>query len=255
MPSAPKVPKPPTPGEQIEVNRQTASDYATLSHQDSFSPYGSLTYTKTGTDANGLPIYSGTTSLSPQQQALLNILQGTQAGAGADAASLIDAGDYGAGAPDLSMGANSIVRANMENFADHHQPFFERDTSNLDNQLRNQGLMPGTEAYNNQMAELKRTQGNTVSGYLASMQPHAFQQAVTGYEQPLKTGLQLASLGRPASLPNELAPMPQQQQTAPPNLSQMYQGQMAGYNAQMGQHGGMMNGLFGTIGNVLPFLL
>ena len=61
-----------------QINTPAAVESQAGSNYNQFDPYGSVTYSQTGTGPGGVPIYSSNTSLSPTQQGLLNTLQGTQ---------------------------------------------------------------------------------------------------------------------------------------------------------------------------------
>src|ERR1700675_4003082 len=93
-------PKPPDPqqiagqsmqlaGQQGQLNTQLGQIAQAGSNYNQYDPYGSLTYQQTGTGPGGTPIYSSSVNLSPQQQTLLNQLQGTQTTAGQQAGSLL----------------------------------------------------------------------------------------------------------------------------------------------------------------------
>lgn len=60
---------------------------------------------------------------------------------------------------DEQNGANAAYHAQV----DLLQPQMQQDTTNLDAQLRLQGLTPGSEAYNNAAQNLSRTQGQVLS--------------------------------------------------------------------------------------------
>src|ERR1700685_1141271 len=77
----------------IGVQNQAGSNY------NQSDPYGSLNYSQTGTGPNGTPIYSSNVNLSPTQQNLLNLLQGSQTTAGGQSGSLLTGANYGASSP------------------------------------------------------------------------------------------------------------------------------------------------------------
>lgn len=262
MPSPPKVPKPPAPAEtaaaQIGVNREAMRDYSTISSVGQETPFGTLNYEIVGYDANGLPIRRAVSNLSPEQQGLLNTLQGTQGTAGQAGQTLLSNANYGE-VPDLSMDAGSRVQANLKNFTDYWNPFFDKQIQDLDNQLRNQGIMPGSTAYQRTMNEAKQTQNQTISGFLAQMQPTAFNQAVTSYGLPFQTASSLAQFGAPSSLPNQFVRVPESQQTKPPDIgniqAQFNQAQQFGYNAQLAQQQALLGGISSIGAAALPFLI
>src|SRR5258706_5226895 len=92
--STPNTPVAPDPslvaGTQAGYNTAagTASQAGSMVNQS--NPFGSLSYTQTGTGPNGVPIYSANTSFNPQIQSILNNLWGGAAGS-------LASGNYGAG--------------------------------------------------------------------------------------------------------------------------------------------------------------
>lgn len=261
MPSPPKIPKSPSPAEtaaaQIGVNREAAKDFATLTNISQNTPFGSLNQEIIGYDANGLPIRRVNTQLSAAQQALLNALQGTQGTLGNQAGSLFNAANYGE-LPDLSGNAGSIVQENLRHFVDYWQPFHRQQTEQLDNQLRNQGLTPGTEAYDRAMRSLQANQGQQISGFISSAQPIAFNQALETYKTPLNVGQALLNLSRPASLTESLVKPPENQQFQPPNMNniQATTNQANQFAAQMAmqQQSALLSGIAGIGSALLPFM-
>ena len=111
------------------------------------TPYGSLSYQQTGTDAQGNPIWSANQQLSPQLQQLT---QSSLAGLQASQANPM----YGINPGDTY--SNAI----MQRLA----PQQKQQTEALDAQLANQGIMPGSEAYN----RAKVLQGQTQNDALTS---------------------------------------------------------------------------------------
>lgn len=73
--SKPKAPAAPDPTQvaaaQTQQNKDTAIANAALNRIDQVTPWGSLTYTQSGVDANGIPKYTQNVNLSPEQQKLL----------------------------------------------------------------------------------------------------------------------------------------------------------------------------------------
>lgn len=262
MPSPPKVPTPPSPAEtaasQIDVNRQGASDFATLAGVNQQTPFGSLAFNVIGHDEHGVPIRSATTTLAPAQQALLDILTGSQRTAGTAGQNLLTNASYGE-VPDLSTVTGGVVDTNLQRFLGHVSPYFEQQTQQLDTQLRNQGLLPGSQAYDRAMRSLRDNQFQSVQGFEAQMEPEAFRQATTSYTLPLTTAQTLIGMGQPASLPSNLVATPQAQQFQPPNLGQLQQtaNQAAqfNYNAQLQQQMSLLNGIASLGSAGLAFLL
>jgi hypothetical protein len=73
--SSPKAPAAPDPNvvasAQTQQNKDTAIANAALNRINQVTPWGNLTYTQNGVDANGIPQYTQTIELSPDQQKLL----------------------------------------------------------------------------------------------------------------------------------------------------------------------------------------
>jgi len=73
--SSPKPPPAPDPNvvaaAQTQQNKDTAIANAALNRIDQVTPWGNLTYSQNGVDANGIPKYTQTINLSPEQQKLL----------------------------------------------------------------------------------------------------------------------------------------------------------------------------------------
>ena len=111
----PDVPKPTDPNQvansQAALNLKSATGQQNLNQIDQTNPYGSVKYTQTGTNPDGTPKYSANTSLSPQQQALLDQLQSTQSTAGRAAGSVLsaNAGKYGS-ATDFADASSGLTK-------------------------------------------------------------------------------------------------------------------------------------------------
>src|SRR5690606_24668547 len=87
----------------------------------------------------------------PQQQAGFGGFSGSGTSTNVNAPQFSDA--------TAQQGRQAAFDANTEML----KPQMEQDTKNLDAQLRLQGLMPGTEAYNNAAQNLSRTQGQQLN--------------------------------------------------------------------------------------------
>jgi hypothetical protein len=192
------------------------------------TPYGSLQYTQTGTDAQGNPIWSANQSLSPQLQALTQqSLTGLQ--------NSLTNPAYG-----INPG-QTYSDAIMQRL----QPQQRQAQERLDAQLANQGIMPGSEAYN----RAKTLQSQSLNDQLTS--------AIVG---GMQTGLQAntaqnqtAANIRALSNPNYINPY-SQAATSGPDYTGAYAtsqaADIAARNAQLAQKNNLTSGLFniGTAG-------
>lgn len=193
------APQPADPGKTAEIQakynldayRQTMAGNA----MNQSNPYGNLTYESWIDPTTGQTRYSATQTLSKENQGLLNSLYGTKGIAGQQASNVLR--DAYTGAPNIVGTADSLTQQALGAQLDYLKPFFTQQTNQLDNQLRNQGLMPGTEAYDNAMNTMRQNQGQTVSGAIEKLQPQAFQQALASYQLPAQMAQTLSSLGAP----------------------------------------------------------
>jgi len=235
-------------GNQAALNKTAAIDSQQGSMVNQSNPFGSLTYTQTGTSADGTPLYTANTQYTGTNADLLNILQGTQKTAGQAGQNLISGANYGAAQPGDVIGnaTKGLTQQAMAQQVAYLQPQFDYDTSKLDTKLKNQGLNPGTPGYDQAMNALKQSQGQTVTGFEASMEPQMYQQATQNYLLPAQLGGTLAGLGSPTaptwnSTPNFNVQSPDL--IGATNSAQ--QAQQAQYQAQLAQSNNMMSGLFG----------
>jgi hypothetical protein len=258
----PAVPKPEASSSvaanAAKLNQQTLAGTQTAQNTNQFTPFGSLVYNPIGTDQFGNTQYASTTNLSPQQQAILTNLQGSQIGLGGAGGNLVNASfDMYSAPPDFSELSGPQTQLNMARQASYMQPFFTQQNEQLDNQLRNQGIMPGTEAYTRAIRTLTDTQNQSMMSFLNQTQPIAFQQAQAQYNQPLQTLQGIFGLTQPASLTSNLVSTPR------PNLQGVDYGSIANqynqaasqqYQAKLGQYNALMSGIFGA-GNAAMMMI
>lgn len=266
---------PPTPadpgqvaGTQAGFNQQAGvqSQAGSITPQNNW--LGSTNYTQTGTGPGGIPLYSESTQLSPQQQQLYNILTGTQTSAGQQGQNLLQGANYGAPGNDpttaIGTGTSGISGQMMSGYMKQMQPFFTQQTQQLDTQLRNQGLSPSPTAnpsdpstwgpYERAMYQNQTTQSNQVAGEAAQFQPQAFQEATSLYTLPATLGTQLAQFGQYTSPTSQLVQTPGLNISAPNyegDVAQQEAALEANYQAQVAQQNALMSGLFSFGGNIL----
>ena len=253
MPKAPKVPAAPDP--KVTAQAQTQSNLATLHATQAAqnigqnNQYGSLGYQITGSDPEGNPLYTATSTLSPDQQQILDNLENSQKGLGGTGFNLVNdvSGLYGE-APDFSEQAGTQTKINMDRHLAYTDPFRQQQTEQLDNQLRNQGLFPGSKAYDRAMLKLRDDQSQSIQNFLNTSQPIAFNQAVQQYNQPLETIGKIFGLTQPANLQQSFVgtPKPTMGSTDVAGITaSAFDSSMKNYQAQLAQHNAMMNGIFG----------
>lgn len=160
-PSPPPAPDPAaTAAAQMQMNKDTALTQAALNRTDQVTPTGSVTWQRTGElDPTGLERWRQITSLSPDQQRLLDLSESAQITYGEAANkqlqqvqdTLARPIDF-AGLPGLSDAATNRQAAANAMYG-RIAPQQEQQRAALDARLRNQGLTPGSEAWTNAWRE------------------------------------------------------------------------------------------------------
>lgn len=248
-PDPPKIADPNVvAGNQATLNKTAGVDSQQGSMVNQTNPFGSLSYSQTGTSPDGTPLYTANTQYTGANADLLNILQGTQKTAGQQGNALISGANYGTQQPGDVIGnaTSGLTKDAMAKQVAYLQPQFDQDISKLDTKLRNQGFAPGQPGYDQAMNGLKQSQGQTVTGFEASMEPAMYQQATQNYLMPAQLGGTLAGLGSPTaptwnSTPNLNIQSPDL--IGATNSAQAAQEKT--YQDQLAQSNSMMSGLFG----------
>lgn len=205
------------------------------------TPYQSLQYSQTGTDANGNPIWGATQSLAPQfQGSLSNLAQNV----GQTTQNAFNPTNL------PSMGINP-----SENYSDaimrRLQPQIQHQTEMSDAQLANQGIVPGTEAYTNAKRVLGQQQNDLLTsaqiggigvGQQANQQ--AYNQQLQTYNNPLQ---QLGAFNQ-ATQAGYVNPYNQAAVAGPDYLGAQATSNaaaIAAQNARNAQTANMQSGLYG----------
>ena len=108
------------------------------------------------TNADGTPRTVATTKLNAPQQGLLNAQTGAATSAASTAGNIIgaNAGQWAAGP---NMDETGITKALMGWGHEYLDPGFEHDAATQDAKLANQGIAPGSEAYDSAVKARGRT--------------------------------------------------------------------------------------------------
>lgn len=236
--SSPKPPKALNPtkvaNQQLATNVKAGEQQSAFNRIDQTDAFGNkLNYTKTGTDANGNPIYNVGQSLGGLGQqysgGLANLGQQYFNQAGNVA---------GLGSNDAFDKAYGYATANLE-------PRFEQSRAAMENRLRNQGLDPTSEAYKSGMNDLALQQNESRNNLVSGLQNQMFNQGLQQRQQgmsELTPGVQFSNNVLNPSYANvpgvniinpDMAGLAQSQ----------YQGQMNQYNAAMQNQSGLLGGL------------
>ena len=210
------------------------------------TPFGSLNYSQTGTDAYGNPTYTATQSYSPE------VMQGLSGLTGQINQNI--AGGFNPQLPSYGINPNeTYTDAIMRRL----EPLQQRQQNQLENQLANQGIMRGSEAYNNAMTDFNQKMNDQLtSAVVGGMQTglsanqQAYQQALQNYNLPLS---QLSSY-RTATAPTYVN-APTQAAVAGPDVLGAYTSNIAAeiekQKADAAQQAALTGGLFQLGGSVL----
>jgi len=209
------------------------------------NPYGSLNYQQTGTDQFGNPTYTANQSIAPNLQNAVNNSQNA-----------ISNYSFGSFNPTNlpSVGINpgqTYQQAEMSIL----QPQLDRQRSQTQTQLANQGIQPGSEAYNNAMYDLENNQNNLLAnvttqgiGVGLNANNQAFNQQQNAYNTNLAAPFTYANNVKSLATPSYV------QTPAGPNylgaVNQQYTNQLGAYNAGQANQTNQSNGLLG-LGGVL----
>jgi hypothetical protein len=250
-----EAPPPPDPNVTArlaaEQNRQTAITQYGLNATNQVTPYGNLTYDQIGKWENGDPRYQATTTLSPEQQNLYNLTSQTQSNLGNIGVEQSNKIRGILNTPFQLDNAASEGRIN-ELASARLNPMLDRRRDALETKLYNQGVMPGTEAYREAMAEDTRGQNDALNQLLLTGRGQANQELLTQRNQPLNEISALMS-GSQVQQPNFVGTP--QTNVAPVDyagiVNNNYQGQMAQYSADQAKQGAMYGAIGGMAGTAL----
>jgi len=246
--SAPKAPDPvATSQAQQQYNIQAAQEQQKQNEINQGNQYGTINYIPDSSSPSG---YRLQTSLSPEQKNLYDQFTNTQGVFGASAPGLVqNAANFYGQTPNID---GSAVTKQLNNWQQQYlQPIFNQQSSNVEAQLRDQGLTPGSEAYNNAKNLLARNQGDVTNQYLGQNQAQGYQQALQNYQLQQQNAGAQAQLGETmfgASAPQG----PTQLQTPTAQIQPAnYQGAVqSNYDQQMKNYENTWNnvGKLGTAG-------
>lgn len=256
-----KTPKPPaypdpakTAETQYGYNVKTGQSNQAMNMVDQSNPLGTKNYFVSGIDpVTGLPTYSQDVQYTPEQQALLNTLQGTKGNVGTAGENLSgDVLSMYSQAPDLSTATNSRVSQMLDRQLPYVERFQAPARAQLDTALRNQGILPNTPAYHQQMDKLLAQQDLNQGNFLNTAQNQAFNQSVQEYNLPAQMIQQLMTMGAPNNLSFDQTPSTTVNPTDYAGQVQAkYNADYQAYQAAVQRQNSLMSGIMGIGGQVL----
>lgn len=258
-------PSPPPPPDYAGAASATAAGnventrLATKANRvDQYTPYGDLQYTSgVGGDQDRWRLDY---NLSPVGQQLLDYQNQASLGLGEQTGQALNRVNQGLSQPFDYGSVGDIQNAAQGAVTSRLDPMWNQREQQMNTQLVNQGLRPGTEAYSNAMRDFNVGRNDAYQqAILAGINtmPQTYQMASALRSQPLN---ELNALRTGAQVTNPTFQQVPQQQTAPgANMLGAAQAQygagMDAYNSQVGQNNALTSGLFqlGSTAMGMPF--
>lgn len=247
--SAPKPPPPPDPWAtaqaQSQMNRETAITQYGLAATNQITPQGTLTYRQIGTWPDGTPRYEAVQQYTPGEQQVYESELGARqnvADIGREQSARIR---ELLGTP-INLSNPEVEGRIIELGRTRLDPLFATRRSALEVQLRNQGIMPGTEAWTNAMRDLNQQENDAYNSLLLQARGQALNELMTQRNQPINEITALMSggqVGQPNYVTTPNVPVQPTDYLGAVNTA--YQGQLAAFNAANQQRNAMLGGLFG----------
>jgi len=242
-----KTPAAPNPAStaaaQSAANKEAVHESAKVNQINEVGPWGKLTYS----GEIGSPERTRTTEYTPEGQQLYDTQQGIAQTLGSyanDKVGQLPTDRFSLGQFGDVPQVNEAYRTNYENARfDRLQPQWDRDRSQLETSLSNQGIVQGSDAYKEAIDELNRSRndarlaiqgaGTAEMGNLYGMELQGRQQGITEYmterNAPINE-LAAALQGTPATGSPQFQ-APAQYQIAPADVAGLT---MGNYGAQVG---------------------
>lgn len=255
-PTPPAAPDPAaTATAQGNMNTNTAITQQLLNQTNQVTPYGNLTYSQSGnstfTGADGkqytVPQFTATQTLTPEQQQLLDLTNKTKTNLGQIG---VDQSAKIGSLLGTNLDLNTATEGKIDQLgAARLDPQFARDEDALRTRLSNQGIQPGSAAWNAEMTQFQQGKNDAYNQLYLSGRSQGAQEALTERNQPINEISALLS-GSQVSQPN-YASTPTTQVAGVDYtgaVNNNFQNQMALYNTKMAQNNAVMGGLFGLAG-------
>ena len=263
-PSAPPAPDYSGAARETAAGNVEAARVATAANRvNQVTPYGTLTYTQSGQDPYGNPMWTATQALSPEQQQLLDVQNRlsqrtgglAERGIGYLESTLAKPFDV-SGLPSTGFNPSQTYQeAYMQRLA----PQLQQGREQLQQQLANKGIDIGSEAYDRAMMQQAQRENDllaaaTTQGFGVGQQARtqALQEAAYLRNEPLNM-LNALRTGSQVTGPTYIN-APQQATTTGPDLLSAAQAQgqyaLGDFNARQAAQSGFNQGLMGLGGTL-----
>jgi hypothetical protein len=256
--SKPSAPAPPDPKQtsaaQTGTSVATAIANSNLNNVNQITPNGNLTFNQSGSytmhdpytgQDYSLPQFTATQTLSPDQQKLYDLNNQTQQNLGqigvdqsAKIGSLLGT--------NVNLNNDAVEGRLFDLGSKRLDPQFARDEDALRTRLSNQGLRPGSQAWDAEMTKFQQGKTDAYDQLLLNGRGQSVQEILTERNQPLNEISALLS-GSQVSQPNFIN---KQMPTIPTTdnaslINQNFNQQYQNYQSQMQNYNQIMGGLFG----------
>ena len=258
---APSAPAPPDytgmARETAQGNIEAARVATAANRVNQVTPYGSLKYDITGADPYGNPTYTATQALSPAQQQILDYQNQASIGLGRLAGQGLGYVENMLASPFDTSKLPSTGFNPSQSYQDAYMqrlaPQLQQGRERLEQQLANQGIQLGSEAYDRAMMQQAQREndlllGATTQGFGVGQQARqqALQEQAYLRNEPLNT-LSAVRTGAQVQGPQFVNSYNQATTQGPDLLgaSQMgYNAQMGDFNAKQAAQANLNQGLF-----------
>jgi hypothetical protein len=240
-PSAPAAPDYAAAARETAAGNLSAAQTATAANRvNQVTPYGNLTYSESGTDSRGNPIWTATQSLSPAQQQILDYQNQTSIGLGRLSGQGLGYVENMLNTPFDTSALPTTGFNPSQSYQDAYmqrlQPQIQQGQEQLQQRLANQGIGIGSEAYDRAMMQQQQREndlllGATTQGFGVGQQARqqALQEQAYLRNEPLNT-LSAVRTGAQVQGPQFVNSFNQ----ATTGGADILGASQMGYNAQMG---------------------
>lgn len=240
---------------QSGLNRDTALTQQQINQINQVTPYGNLTYSQTGTsrfkDSKGnwveTPTYTATTTLSPEQQAILKETNAASLNLG-QLANQQSAAIKNQLSKPFEFNNQDAADWSYDLASSRILPQQQKNQQALESQLISSGIRRGTAAWDSEMQRLTNANTDQLNQLALNGRQQAYQEALTNYNNPLNAIGALMG-GSQVQTPNFVSTPTSS--ISSPNYMQASQNN---YAAQQQQSASRMGGLFGLLSGGIGLL-
>lgn len=260
---SPKAPTPPDPAKtaaaQTGMNIDTANTQQIVNQTNQSTPYGSLNYNQTGsttyTDSQGhshvIPQYTATQTLSPDEQKIFDTGVQQQQSEGKLA---LDQTNklQGLLAQPVDLSNDAVEKHLFDLGSARLNPMFAQQKEQLDTQLSDQGIKPGSDAWNTAENQFSYGKNDAYNNLLLAGHGQSVSDLMAQRQEPINEITALMS-GSQVSHPSYVS-TPQSGVAGTDYggmVQNQYAGQLAQYQAKLQQQQATMGGIFGLAGSAV----